>query len=108
MPSIKVRIDKYISDDQPGFVECSFTDAWGKQHIVQEKVPVVTAKYLDANSSYPQEGFIDCEVIKKWKDKDGRIIFTVDTERPWDVDTMEGVTQLDLLDLQIADFDINK
>ena len=101
MPSIKVRIDKFISNDQPGFVECSFTDAWGKQHIVQEKVPVVTVKALDANSMYPQEGVIACQVIKEWKDKDGRVIFTVDTESPWDIDTIEGLKQFDLLDLQI-------
>lgn len=103
MSSVKVRIDKFIRDDQPGFVECSFADAWGRQHIVQEKVPIVTDKYLDANSSYPQEGIIACKVIKKWKDKDGRSIFTVDTEKPWGVDTIEGLTQFDLLDQQIVE-----
>ncbi|MCS3798758.1 hypothetical protein [Niastella sp. OAS944] len=65
MPSIKISINKFISDHQPGFVECSFTDAWGKLHIVEEKVPIVTDKDLNANSHYPQEGFIDCEVLKK-------------------------------------------
>lgn len=103
MPLVKVRIDKFIRDDQPGFVECSFTDAWGKQHIVQDKVPIVTDKDLDANSNYPQEGIIACKVIKKWNDKDGRLIFTVDTEKPWGVDTIEGLTQFDLLDLQIIE-----
>lgn len=103
MPSIKVSIDKFISAHQPGFVECSFTDAWGKQHIVEEKVPVVIAKDLDANSHYPQEGGIDCEILKKWEDKDGRIIFTVDTVKPWDIDTIEGVQRFDLLGGQIED-----
>jgi hypothetical protein len=101
MPSIKVRIDKFISNDQPGFVECSFTDAWGKQHIVHEKVPVVTIKNLNANSIYPQEGIIACQVIKEWEDKDGRLIITVDTASPWDIDTTEGLKQFDLLALQI-------
>lgn len=103
MPSIKISIDKFISDHQPGFVECSFTDAWGKQHIVHEKVPVVTDQDLDANSHYPQEGVIACEVLKKWEDKDGRIIFTVDTVKPWDIDTIEGLQRFDLLGLQIED-----
>ncbi|MCS3798755.1 hypothetical protein [Niastella sp. OAS944] len=103
MPSIKISIDKSISDHQPGFVECSFTDAWGKQHIVQEKIPVVADKYLDANSHYPQEGGIDCEVLKKWEDQEGRIIVTVDTVKPWDIDRIEGVQQFDLLELQIED-----
>jgi hypothetical protein len=104
MPSIKVGIDKFISDDQPGFVECSFIDAWGKQHTVQEKIPVVTDKYLDTNSNYPQEGVITCIVIKEWQDKEGRLIITVDTERPWDVDTIEGLTQFDLLYLQVEGY----
>lgn len=76
MPSIKVRIDKFIRDDQPGFVECSFTDAWGTRHIMQDKVPIFTAKDLGANSIYPQEGIVACEIVKKWKDKEGRLIFT--------------------------------
>jgi hypothetical protein len=103
MQIVKVSIDKFISDDQPGFVECSFTDAWGKRHVVQDKVPIVTDKYLDANSIYPQEGVIACEVVKKWKDKDGRLISTVDTTRPWGIDTIEGLTQFDFLDLQIVE-----
>ena len=103
MPSIKVRIDKFIRDGQPGFVECSFTDAWGTRHIMQDKVPIFTAKDLCANSVYPQEGIVACEVVKKWRDKEGRLIFTVDTERPWGVDSLEGLTQFDLLDLELLE-----
>jgi len=103
MQAVKVTIDKFISNDQPGFVECSFTDAWGKKHIVQDKIPIVTDKDLDANSNYPQEGVIACEIIKEWRDKDGRLIFTVDTTRPWSVDTIEGLTQFDVLALQLIE-----
>ena len=103
MPAVKVTIDKFISDDQPGFVECSFTDAWGKQHIVHDKVPIFTDQYLDARSKYPQNGVIACEIVKELKDKDGRLVFTVDTARPWGVDTIEGLTRFDLLEAQIIE-----
>ncbi|MEO6723233.1 MAG: hypothetical protein ABIN67_22900 [Ferruginibacter sp.] len=63
MIAIKIKILKFISDDQPGFVECSFFDALNKEHIVQDKVPIVTEKYLDANSKYPQDGIIACEIV---------------------------------------------
>jgi hypothetical protein len=102
LKEIKVQIVKFISDQQPGFVECRFTDAWGKEHIVQDKVPVVTDKYLDADSEYPQDGIIACEIIKTWKDKDGRALVTVTTAKPRGVDTTEGLTEFDLWDFQIA------
>ena len=47
---IEIQIISFISDDQPGFVECVFTDAWEHEHKVKEKVPIVTKKYLDAFS----------------------------------------------------------
>lgn len=47
MFAIKIKITKFIRD-QPGFVECTFNDAWNKLHFIQDKVPIVTEKHLDA------------------------------------------------------------
>lgn len=44
MIALKIQITKFISDDQPGFVECSFFDVFNKKHIVQDKVSIVTDK----------------------------------------------------------------
>ena len=104
MSAVKVSITKFISDDQPGFVECKFLDAWNKEHFVRDKVPIVTDKYLDVNSEYPQDGIIACEILKEWKDANGKTIFTVDTKKPWDVDTIEGLTQFDLFEEQLTEF----
>src|SRR5262245_20362626 len=90
--AIKISITSFISNHQPGFVECKLVDAWNKEHTIQDKVPVVTEKYLDEKSGFPQDGVIACELIKKWKDQVGRIIFTVTTEIPWGVETLEGIT----------------
>jgi len=102
MSAIKIKITKYISDDQPGFVECTFDDAWNKVHIVEDKVPIVTEKYLDANSDYPQDGVVACEILKESKDAEGRTIFTVDTS-PWGINTIEGLTKFDILKEQLTD-----
>jgi uncharacterized protein YodC (DUF2158 family) len=103
MRFIRMKITSFISDDQPGFVECKFYDAWNKEHTVQEKIPVVTEKYLHENSKYPQDGEIACEIIKEWKDKDERIIFTVTTEKPWEINTNEGLTEFDILEEQLIE-----
>jgi hypothetical protein len=101
--ALKIKITSFISDDQPGFVECKFTDAWSKEHTVEDKVPVATEQDLDADSDYPQDGFIACEVLNEWRDHDGRKIFTVTTERPWAVDTIDGLTEFDLTEEQLID-----
>lgn len=103
MRAIRIKITSFISDDQPGFVECKFKDAWNKEYTVQDKVPIVTEKDLAANSEYPQDGVIACEIIKEWKDKDERTIFTVTTEKPWAVDTIDGLTEFDILEEQLIE-----
>ncbi len=105
MKAIKITITSFISDHQPGFVECMFIDAWNKKHIVQDKVPIVTEKDLDASSEYPQEGVIACELLKEWEDKDGRRIITVTTAKPWGVDTIEGLTEFDLLEEHLVELE---
>jgi len=104
--AIKIKITSFISDDQPGFVECKFVDAWSKEHTIQDKVPIVTEKYLDEKSEYPQDGVVACEVIKRWTDQIGRIIFTVSTENPCSVNTLEGLSEFDLLEEQLSELTI--
>lgn len=103
MKAIKVVITSFISDDQPGWVECNFFDAWNKEHIAQDKVPILTDMDLDENSKYPVEGEIHCEILNEWKDNDERKIFTVTTKKPWWVDTKEGLTEFDLLEEQLIE-----
>ena len=83
MKAIKIQIVKFINTNQPGFVECRFYDAMNKEHIIQDKVPIVTDKLLDVNSEYPQEGVIACEIINQRKNTDEKIIVTVDTSKPF-------------------------
>jgi hypothetical protein len=103
LKAIKILITGFIVDHQPGFVECKFYDSLNKEHIVQDKVPIVTDKYLDANSEYPQDGKIACEIVKRCDDANGKKIFTVNTSKPWGVDTIEGLTEFDLFEEQLTD-----
>ena len=101
MKAFKIKIIRFISNDVPGFVECKFSDAWKKEHTIQEKVPVVTQNDLDEDSNYPQDGFVACELVKDWIDQAGRKIFTVTTERPWAIETVGGMTEFDITEDQL-------
>jgi hypothetical protein len=89
MVGIKVEISKFVDNSQPGWVECHFTDVVGEEHIFVEKVPGVTADYLDENSSYPQIGFIDCNIIKE-TNINGQRVIEVDTVKPWGIESIKG------------------
>lgn len=103
MFALKITITKYISDHQPGFVECSFVDVFNKEHIIQDKVPILVDKYLDATSDYPQEGKIACGIINKRQNPKGQKILKINISRPWGVETIEGLTDFEVLEEQLTD-----
>ena len=37
---LKVKIIEYVDDSQPGWVRCTFTDAYGIEWSVIDKVPI--------------------------------------------------------------------
>ncbi|HBX83401.1 MAG: hypothetical protein A2W97_16440 [Bacteroidetes bacterium GWE2_40_63] len=67
------------------------------------KFPIFTKEYLDSNSKYPQPGIIACLKIKEFVDKDGRRIITINTEKPWAVETIDGIYQFDILPNQLTE-----
>lgn len=105
MIGIKIKITKFSSSDQPGWIECTFKDAWDVEHIVEEKNPVITTLNLNEQSQYPQDGFIACQILKYWSDNNARKIITVTTGKPWGISNLEGLIEFDLLEDQIAEFD---
>ena len=97
MVGVKVKIIRYISDDpQPGIVECEFLDAHGRRWSVIEKTAIVSTEDLDANTSYPTQGVIACEIVRRATDEKRREIVTINTERPWSVESVEGMTQFEV------------
>jgi len=91
MIGIRILITRYISDDpQPGIVECELIDAAGVKHYFTEKTAIVTKDFINADSDYPREGIIACEIVNQ---EFGPDVIEVGTERPWYVESTEGLTR---------------
>jgi hypothetical protein len=86
----------------PAFVRCRFYDARGVEHVIHEKMPIVTPQNISANGVFPQNGIIRCILQKERTDDKGRKILTVSTELPDHVETVNGLFVFDLLEDQFA------
>jgi hypothetical protein len=62
MFTVPIKIVRFISDVYPGFVAGELVDAFGAIHAFQDKVPAIALDYLDANSDFPREGVLPCEI----------------------------------------------
>src|ERR1043165_3268439 len=97
MLAVIIEIVRYIDEAQPGWVECRLTDAWGHEHRLRDKVPIFTSSELTSDSPYPQPGLIGCVEVSRMRDQEGREILTIDTEQPWQVESMLGETRFDVV-----------
>lgn len=105
MLGLKVTIERFTDEAQPGWVECRFSDAVGRSHIFEEKVPVVTQENLDATSPYPRSGIIACQVVGTRVTSEGREVIIVDTLQPWGIESNAGQTRFEVLREQVIEFD---
>ena len=96
-----IEIVRYIDGDQPGWVECRMSDAWGHEYTFRDKVPIFTSSNLTADSLYPQPGWISCLEVSRLRDKQGREIVTIDTN-PWHIESTSGETRFDVLAEQLT------
>ena len=96
MPFFEIQIERYVDSAFPGFVECAFVDAHGREHRFVEKVPVVTLEALHEGSEYPRIGQVACEIESSWVADDGRALSRVTTQRPWGIESDEGVSEFEL------------
>lgn len=92
MNRLAVQIERFVDDHFPGFVECAFIDAEGVRHEFVEKLPIVSEANLNAASAYPQPGHIDCTIEESWLDALGRSIARINTDKPWSVESVAGLT----------------
>jgi hypothetical protein len=94
---LKVHITGYVDDWQPGWVKCVFTDAYGIEWSIIEKVPVVSAADLNAETRYPVETTIQCEVINEAAD-----IVTINLDKPWGISEQGGRTIFEVFEDQLT------
>lgn len=66
-------------DPPPGIVECTFEDAAGQTHSFIGKYYDFTEAELWSDSSYPQSGFVACEVVARWEN-DGLEFSEIETD----------------------------
>jgi len=105
MLGIKVTIVRYISDEpQPGIVECQFEDVHGHRWSFVEKTAIVSRQNLDAHATYPQGGVVAGEIVRRSLDATGREVVHVDTARPWSIESVDGVTEFDVLPESLIEF----
>lgn len=102
MISVRVNIVEWVDDWQPGIVKCALQDAYGQTWEFIEKLPIVTAAWLDGTSSYPQPAEIACDVVREWKNDKGEELVTIDTDNPWGVESTQGTTRFDVFKSQLT------
>lgn len=100
MTAVLVTVTRYfetfthaLTPDYPGWVECVLTDAAGVEHVFVEKVPIVTAEDLDASSDYPRPATLACEIVEQHILQEGRERVTIDTERPWGIESTKELSR---------------
>lgn len=103
MPAVRVEIVRYVSPDNPGWVELRLLDASGVEHRFIEKVPVISLEDLTPDTPYPRPGVIACAVVARRREPGGREVVTVDTEAPWGVESTEGLARFEVLATQLAE-----
>ena len=109
MLAVKVTITRYVGDDpQPGIVECELHDVHGRRWRFLEKTAIVSANDLGAATVYPVPGLIAGEVVERRRDGTGREIIRIDTERPWGVASVDGVTQFEVLPGSIVELSLEE
>ena len=96
MTGVSISIVSCAEDSLPAIVNCELTDAHGTTHRFVEKAPIVTTENLSTDSSYPQTGFLACEVIDSTADPSHPSILKIDTSRPWGVESTTGLTQFEV------------
>ncbi|CCD85905.1 protein of unknown function [Bradyrhizobium sp. ORS 285] len=98
---IRALITRWVSDDFPGWVECRFTDRFGKEWSIVDKLPVVSTDDLRRGSKYPQPALIACEVVATAMDHAGRDVIHVNTLVPFGIEATDGATSFELYSEQL-------
>lgn len=96
---------RFVSEDQPGWVECEFVDSAGVRHTLRDKVPVFTADDLWSTSVYPQRGVAACEILERRTDHEGREVVRISTRKPYGIESTEGITDFTVFPSQLAAVD---
>jgi hypothetical protein len=97
MQSLAVQIFRFVDSAFPGWVECELVDAYGRRHVLKDKVPIFTIEDLGADSKYPSPGSVRCEVAERYKNENGNELVRASTAKPDGVESTEGLSEFTVL-----------
>jgi hypothetical protein len=92
VPTVAVEVTRFVDTSFPGWVEFVLLDAAGASWTFVDKVPVVTAEGLSEASDYPRRASIECEVVPDPSAARAAGLVTIDTSRPWGIETKDGIS----------------
>jgi len=87
---LKIKIVRFVDENQPGWVEGEFCDAQGQCHKVIDKIPVIADTDLWADSEYPASGSIGCEILERFRDEGGQELARITTRG---IESTAGLTE---------------
>jgi len=93
---VPIRITGFADAAQPGWVWCELEDASGKVFRFIEKIPVVTCEELWADSQYPRDGLVECDLIAIRDDPVRGRLATVSIAVPTTLDSYREDIQLEI------------
>jgi hypothetical protein len=103
MLGVKVSVLR-CDEPQPGIVEFQLEEANGHRRLFVDKTAIVSAARLDAQTTYPQQGIIACEIVRRSRVTAQRELVRISTERPWHVESVDGLTEFDVLPEALVEF----
>ena len=90
MPEVRVQIVEYIPGDYDDFLIVEFMDAFEVVHRFQDKVAIFGCEVdVDETTPLPVPGTFDCVIVERFH-SDGRDLVRIDTERPFDIESLAG------------------
>lgn len=86
---VRAVATRWLSDDAPGFIEVVLTDAHQIDHIIQEKVPVLSLDQVSSTTAYPREIWIDARLLSREQDM-------VTVRLAHSVESLDGRTEFEI------------
>lgn len=98
MPTLRLKIEKVVDYEWPWILKCTFFDAEGNQHIIEDKEVVLFDNFEPVlETDLPIYDETSCEILEEWKDETGRHLARINLAKPHSVETTEGKTIFDVL-----------
>jgi hypothetical protein len=100
---LRAQIVRWVSDDQPGVIECRFRDRFGKEWSIITKLPIVSDADIWRDSEFPQPAFVACEVVSRSLDNAGVEFAEITTSVPWGIEATDGSANFQVFEHQLTE-----